>query len=188
MKKGKIIILSGPSGAGKTTLYEKLLREKKLKNKIVRSVSVTTRLKRKGEREGKDYFFISQKMFAYKRKAKHFLENEKVFNNYYGTPYKNVKDLLSKGKNVLLCIDVKGARTVRRKHPGAIKIFVKTKSLSDLKGRLLKRGTDSIKTVNLRLSIAGKELKETFYYDKIIINDKLSQAYNVLLIYIISQL
>src|SRR5881392_3567491 len=108
MAKGKIIIISGPSGSGKTTLHKMLLESTKLKEKLVKSISVTTRPMRGGEKEGRDYIFVSVLKFQYKIKAGHFLEWQKVFDNYYGTPKKNVRDLLKAGKNVLLCIDVKG--------------------------------------------------------------------------------
>jgi len=142
MVKGKIIIISGPSGSGKTTLYKKLLASKKLKGRLVRSVSTTTRPKRKGERRGRDYLFVSLKMFLYKKRCGHFLESEVVFGNHYGTPKKNVQDLLRAGKNVLLCIDVKGAKTVCRKLPGVITIFIKTTSLAVLAIRLKGRGSE----------------------------------------------
>ena len=102
MKKGKIIIISGPSGSGKTTLYKKLLANRKLKKEIVKAVSVTTRAKRPGENHRRDYFFVSSKMFQYKKRNGHFLETENVFDNYYGTPKKNVQDILKTGKNMLL--------------------------------------------------------------------------------------
>ena len=132
MKKGKIIVLSGPSGSGKTTFYKKLLKDKALRLPIVKTVSFTTRPKRAGERHGRDYFFVSPKMFRYKKQKGHFLETEKVFGNDYGTPKKNVRDNLKKGKVVLLCIDVKGAKTIRKVFPDALTIFVKTPSLQVL--------------------------------------------------------
>ena len=116
-KTGKIIVVSGPSASGKTTLYKKLLADPRFHKKLAKVVSVTTREKRSGEKHGRDYSFVSEKMFLYKKRSGHFLETEKVFDNYYGTPAKNVRDILKKGKNVLLCIDVKGARTIRRKFP-----------------------------------------------------------------------
>lgn len=170
-KKGKIFILSGPSGSGKTTLYKKLLAKNP---KLVKSISCTTRLKRPGEKHGRDYFFISQEMFLYKKKSGHFLESEKVFNNYYGTPKKYVLDLLRFGKNVLLCIDVEGAKVVCRKFPEAITVFVKTPSFEILKKRLQKRGSEDPKTVALRLQRAQKELREAKHYKHVIVNDRLN--------------
>lgn len=178
MKKGKIIILSGPSGSGKTTLYKKLLAGRKTKNRPVKSISVTTRPKRAGEKHGRDYFFISKKMFQYKKRSGHFLESEKVFDNYYGTPSKNVRDLLRAGKNVLLCIDVKGAKTVRRKFPKATTVFIKTSSLEVLEARLRRRGSEKKEIMKVRLQTARKELAEGKKYDYVIVNDDLRKAYS----------
>jgi len=180
MKKGKVIIISGPSGSGKTTLYKKLLTSKKLKKKLVKSISVTTRPKRIGEKNGRDYLFVSRKMFQYKKRAGHFLESEKVFDNDYGTPRKNVLDVLRAGKNVLLCIDVKGAKTVRRKVPAALTVFIKTPSLSVLASRLKKRGSERRDSLKLRLATARKELKEAKNYNYVIINDTMRAAYRQL--------
>lgn len=178
MKKGKIIILSGPSGSGKTTLYNKMLASRKIKNRPVKSISVTTRPKRAGERHGRDYFFVSKKMFQYKKRSGHFLESERVFDNYYGTPNKNIQDFLRAGKNVLLCIDVRGAQTVRRKFPKAITVFIKTSSLAVLAARLKRRGSENKDTMQVRLQTARKELREIKKYDYIIVNDDLRKAYN----------
>jgi len=177
MKKGKIIIISGPSGSGKTTLYKKLLASPKLKNRLVKSVSVTTRPKRVGEKRGRDYVFVSPKMFQYKKRHGHFLESEKVFDNDYGTPNKNIRDFLKAGKNVLLCIDVKGAKTVRRKFPESVAVFIKTPSLAVLASRLKGRGSEQKNIVRLRLETARKELREAEKYDHVVVNDTLSAAY-----------
>jgi len=175
-KKGKIFILSGPSGSGKTTLYRRLLESPRLKNKIIKNISITTRSPRTGEKHGKDYFFISRKLFDYKKRAGHFLENMKVFDNYYGTPKKAVNTALQQGKNVLLCIDVQGARVVCRKFPGAVSIFIKTKSLAELKKRLVGRGSEDEARVRLRLATAKKELRESCRYKYTVINDEIPQA------------
>jgi guanylate kinase len=174
---GKIIILSGPSGSGKTTLYKKLMASKELKNKLTKSISVTTRPRREEEKNGRDYLFVSRKMFLYKRRCGHFLESEKIFDNYYGTPNKNIRDLLKAGKNVLLCIDVNGAKTVRRKFPGAATIFINTPSLKVLENRLKKRGSESKHILRLRLEVARKELKEAKHYQYVVINDNLRLSY-----------
>jgi guanylate kinase len=104
MAKGRIVIISGPSGSGKTTLHKMLLESPLLRGKLVKSISATTRPNRPGEKNGRDYLFISVKMFLYKINAGQFLEWQKVFDNYYGTPKKAAKELLSTGKHVLLCI------------------------------------------------------------------------------------
>lgn len=188
MVKGKIIIISGPSGSGKTTLYKKLLASKKLKRRLVRSVSITTRPKRKGEKHGRDYSFVSLKMFLYKNRSGHFLESEKVFGNYYGTPNKNVQGLLRAGKNVLLCIDVKGAKTVRRKIPEVITVFIKTASLAVLAVRLKSRGSEQKSAVLQRLKTAKEELREEKKYKYAVINDHLRVAYRKLEAIIVSEI
>lgn len=175
-KKGKIIILSGPSGSGKTTIHEKILLSKKLKGKVARSVSMTTRKKRRGEKHRRDYFFISVKMFLYKVQAGHFLEWARVFDHYYGTPLKNVRDLLKSGKSVLLCIDVQGARQVMKRCPEAVSIFIKPPSMEELKRRLVKRGTEEEKTLAIRLNMADKEMKEAKRYSCIVTNSVLAVA------------
>ncbi|HBG61173.1 MAG: guanylate kinase [Omnitrophica WOR_2 bacterium GWF2_38_59] len=176
MKSGKIFIISGPSGSGKTTLCEKVLQETNIKKRIIKMVSVTTRQKRAGEKLGRDYFFVSKKMFLYKKRRGHFLESKKVFDNYYGTPKRVVKETLSRGKDVLLCIDVKGAKDVVKIFPAAITIFVRTPSFADLKNRLAGRGSENKKTTDLRLKTAKSEMKEEKKYKYIVINDNLSKA------------
>jgi len=188
MTKGKIIIISGPSGSGKTTLYKKLLASKKFKRRLVRSVSITTRPKRKGEKHGRDYLFVSLKMFAYKKRSGHFLESEQVFGNHYGTPNKNVQDLLRVRKNVLLCIDVKGAKSVRWKFPKTVTIFIKTTSLAVLAARLKGRGSEQKSAVAQRLKTAKKELREAKKYKFVVINDNLRAAYGKLEVIIASEI
>lgn len=180
MIKGRIVIISGPSGSGKTTLHKMLLESPRLKGSLVKSISATTRPKRPGEKHGRDYLFISASMFRYKIKALHFLEWQKVFDNYYGTPKKAVRELLSKGKNVLLCIDVQGAKVVHRLFPDAISVFIKTPSLAVLKDRLESRAQDSHESRALRLKIARKELLEAKNYNFQIVNDRLDVAYRQL--------
>ena len=188
MMKGKIIIISGPSGSGKTTLYKKLLASKRLKGMLVRSVSTTTRPKRKGEEHGRDYSFVSLKMFLYKNRCGHFLESEVVFGNHYGTPNKNVLDLLRAGKNVLLCIDVKGAKTVCRKFPEVITIFIKTTSLAVLATRLKGRGSEKKSVIAQRLKTAKEEMREEKKYKYVIINSDLRTAYRKLEAVIVSEI
>lgn len=180
MKKGKIIILSGPSGSGKTTLYKKLLTNPKFSKVLKRSISVTTRNKREGERHGKDYIFVSKKMFLYKKKSGHFLESMKVFDNYYGTPNKNIREALEKGQNILLAIDVQGAKAVCRKYKKAVTVFIKTPTFEDLRKRLTKRGSENEKILNLRVNTAKKELKEAKNYKHVIVNGNLASAFKEL--------
>jgi guanylate kinase len=179
-KQGRIIILSGPSGAGKTTLHDLLLKHPRFSRRIVRSISATTRAPRGQERHGREYLFLSQPVFTSRIKREHFLEWAKVFDNYYGTPRKNVQEVLKTGKSVLLCIDVQGGRLVKDKDPSAISIFVKTPSLEELKRRLKARGTDSKESMALRLKTAREELRQACYYDHVVINDSLDHAQQAL--------
>jgi guanylate kinase len=115
--------------------------------------------------------------FSAKRKSGYFLESQKVFQYYYGTPKKKVEELLTKGRNVLLCIDVKGARLVAREFPDALKIFIKPPSAAELKKRLQRRATEGHEDLRLRLATARREMKESVRYDHVIINDNLDDAY-----------
>ena len=179
-KRGRILIISGPSGSGKTTLQQRLLESRKLKKKLVKSISATTRPSRQGEEHGRDYLFLSKKNFLYKKRAGHFLESQKVFRYHYGTPEKNVRDLLKRGKNVLLCIDVKGAKVVEKKYPDVLKIFIKAPSLQILKKRLSSRGTENKKDLSSRLKIAREELRASKSYDFVVVNDNLQKAFIIL--------
>ncbi|MCA9398294.1 MAG: guanylate kinase, partial [Candidatus Omnitrophica bacterium] len=167
-------IISGPSGSGKTTLYKKLLASQ---DRLAKSISVTTRPQRPGEQHGRDYFFVSRKMFDYKKRAGHFLESMKVFDNYYGTPKSYVYKLTRMGQDVLLCIDVKGAEVVRRKFPGTVSIFIKTPSLKVLRKRLTDRGSEDQETVDLRIKTAKDELKEARNYNYVLVNDNLQRCF-----------
>lgn len=175
--KGRVIVLSGPSGAGKTTLHDLLLTSARFQGRIVRSISATTRKPRGTEQHGREYLFLTIAMFESKIRRGHFLEWARVFDNYYGTPMKNVRDILKSGRHVLLCIDVQGGKQVKDKVPEAISIFVKTPSVEELRRRLESRGTDSHESVALRLKTAARELTEARHYDHVIINDDLPRAF-----------
>lgn len=174
--KAKIVIISGPSGCGKTTLHKALLESPRLKGKLIKSISATTRLKRPGERGGRDYLFLSTKTFEERIKKGYFLEWKKIFDHYYGTPKKQVLKLLKGGINVLLCIDVNGAKAVAREFPQALKIFIKAPSMKVLEARLKRRGSENRQSLEVRLTIARRELKEAKYYDHVVINADLNKA------------
>jgi len=174
--KARIVIISGPSGCGKTTLHKALLESPLVKGKLVKSISATTRQKRPGERPGRDYLFLSTKVFESRIQKGYFLEWEKVFDHYYGTPKKQALSLLKKGVNVLLCIDVKGAKTVAKEFPQALTVFIKAPSMKILASRLKARGSESKESLSLRLKIASKELKEAKKYDHVVINADLKKA------------
>ena len=176
MPKGKIIIISGPSGSGKTTLHKELLAGKKFRARLMKSISATTRPRRSGEKNGRDYLFLTRKQFLDKIRKGYFLEWQKVFDHYYGTPGNYVERLLKKDKNVLLCIDVKGAAVVRRACPEAVTVFIKAPSLSILKKRLMARGSESAEDLRLRLKRARQELLEAKKYKHVIVNDDLERS------------
>ncbi len=171
--KNKLFIISGPSGAGKSTLVNKLT--KRLKN-IVLSVSVTTRKRRLGEREGKDYYFVSEEEFKEKIRRGEFLEWAVVHGHYYGTLSSLVNKALSQNKDVILEIDVQGAIQVKKKMPESILIFILPPTIEVLKERLKKRKTEDKKAFRLRIENALKEVKEKYRYEYAIINDDLGKA------------
>lgn len=173
--KGKLFVISAPSGCGKTTLCRKLLADKL---GLIHSVSMTTRPPRPGERDGVDYHFVSRKDFNGLIKKGSFLEYEENFGHFYGTPDRFIRDTLKKGRSVLLNIDVKGAAKVRRAYPGeTVSIFILPPSIKALKKRLQSRMTDSKATILTRFKLAKKELACKDRYDYRIINDSLGRAY-----------
>ncbi len=172
-KRGVLIVISSPSGAGKTTIAKKLV-SKKLNIEL--SVSLTTRKPRSNEINKVDYHFVSKKFFQTKIKQKHFLEHAKVFDNFYGTSQKEITNQLSKGKNILLDIDWQGARQVRKKMPtDTVSIFILPPSLKVLKQRLMKRES-SLAFVNKRMSKAKKEIAHWNEYDYAVVNKDLKQC------------
>jgi guanylate kinase len=175
-QRGKIFVLSGPSGSGKTTLHNKLLLDKKIRKCLVKTVSATTRLPRPGEKNKVHYLFFSKKIFQARIKTGYFLEWQKVFRDYYGTPKAQAERILRSGKNILLCIDVKGARAVFGLFSDAVGIFVKTSSLNVLRKRLQGRGTESKDIVAHRLTVARQELKEAKRYHYVVVNDRAQRA------------
>ena len=173
---GLIFVISAPAGTGKTTLASMLLKEF---SNITKSVSYTTRAARKGEVEGKDYFFISKEEFEKKVQEDDFLENAFVFHDHYGTSKSFVEMQTRKKKHVVMVIDTQGALQLKKKIP-AIFIFVSPPHLSELKRRLKDRKTENEKGIETRLSWAQNEMEMVKHYDYNIINKDLSKAYDVL--------
>tara|TARA_B100000900_G_C20585340_1_gene719318 strand:- start:1302 stop:1934 length:633 start_codon:yes stop_codon:yes gene_type:complete len=167
--KGKLIIISSPSGAGKTTLCKLLI--KKMKN-LKLSVSYTSRSKRLNEIDGKDYYFVSKKKFELLNKKNFFIETATNFKNLYGSPFKNIKLSKKRTQHVLFDIDWKGARKIRKnyKKDDIIDFFILPPSKSELKRRLIKRGRDNNNEINLRLSYAINEMKHYNEYKYVLIN------------------
>jgi guanylate kinase len=179
-----LFVVSGPSGSGKTTLCNKLLsKEPSLK----RSVSVTTRAPRKGEVDGKDYFFISREKFLRMLNCGKFLEWASVEGNFYATPLEFVQAALSKGKSLLLCIDVQGAMQVRKIYPWATFIFILPPSWKALRERLKARSSETPGEIARRLRLARKELSYLDRYEFVVINDQIDRALAKLRAIVIAQ-
>ena len=171
--KGSLTVVSGFSGAGKGTLMKHLLAKY---NCYALSVSVTTRQKRPGEREGIDYFYITQEQFDDLVAHNGLLEHAGYVNHCYGTPRRYVEEKMAAGKDVLLEIEVQGARQIKKLIPEAILVFVTPPSAEELRRRLKGRGTESDEVIASRLRQAKEEVKAVDEYDYIIVNDDLDQA------------
>jgi guanylate kinase len=176
--KGLIFVISGPSGSGKTTLLKKALLDKGLKSKFAKSVSLTTRKKRSGEREGRDYFFVSRDLFQKLLKHKKILEWTRYLGYYYGTKKDFVEEKLAQGKNLALCLDLKGAQALKKLYPkNTVTIFIIPPSISELRKRIEKRCSKiEEKEIVGRLNIAAKELKGLKFYDYSVRNENLNKA------------
>jgi len=177
-KQGSIFIISGPSGSGKTTLAGHLLGDKTLRNKLSRSISLTTRPRRTGEQDRKDYFFISEARFKQEQKAKKILEWTKYLGYYYGTPRDFIEKQLNNSKSVVLCLDFKGAFKVKKLYPrNAVTIFVVPPSLDTLLHRITGRCNKiKEKEVRQRLALARQELLNAGKYDYCVANQDFNQA------------
>ena len=174
-KEGILLVISSPSGTGKTTICKKLLEYDK---NVHLSVSVTTRKKRKNEVEGTDYFFRTKKQFLNLKSENSFIENAFVFENYYGTLKSEVLRRLEDGIDVLIDIDWQGTRQISKAMRGnLIKIFLLPPSIKELKKRLSERNSDSIKEINFRMSRAIKEIKHYDEYDYVIVNNNLDNTF-----------
>ncbi len=170
MPKGFVYILSAPSGTGKTTVGNLLLRELPF---LERVVTATTRKPREGEVHGRDYYFLSEEEFLKRIEEDFFLEWAKVYRYYYGTPREEVERITSKGKDALLIIDVQGAFEVKKKLPNAFAIFLLPPSLDELERRLKTRGEKEIRT---RLEWAKGEIPCARFFDYIVVNDDLEET------------
>ncbi len=175
-KKGLIIVLSGPSGVGKGTVRKKLMENEDLK--LFFSISMTTRLPRQGEKDGVDYFFVTEEVFDQNLKNNNFLEHATFVNNRYGTPKDYVEKLLDKGYNVFIEIDVQGALQVKENVKGdnLVLVFLIPPSIEELENRIRSRGTEEEATIQKRLKRAKEELIMQKHYDFIVINDTVEQA------------
>ena len=173
MSGGFLLVLSGPSGSGKGTVSQAIMKENK---EIVFSTSVTTRTPRPGEVNGENYFFVSKTKFEQMVEKDELLEHAFVHTNYYGTPKQFVFDQIENGEIVLLEIDVQGALQIKKKYKEAVFIFLIPPTMEELRNRLVKRDTESEEEINTRFKNALRELDFVGEYDYFVINDKVSQA------------
>ena len=172
-RRGIIFILSAPSGAGKTTLYNGL---RAIYPEIRLSVSWTTRARRRGEISGRDYRFISERQFAALKRRGEFAEWARVHDYFYGTPKKPLDRAVKAGQDIFLDIDVQGARKIKHVYPEAVAIFVLPPSMAELKRRLSARGTDGKAIIERRLANARGEMSEIIKYDYYVVNQELGAA------------
>ena len=173
-KEGLLLVMSGPSGAGKGTLCTKLREEIELSY----SISATTRAPRTGEVDGVNYFFMTREGFREKIKAGGFLEWAEVYDNYYGTPIDYIKEVTQAGKDVMVEIDPQGAKQVKLKMPEAVLIFIMPPSFKELENRIRGRATEEEAEIRKRLGSAINEIKTLSVYDYVIVNDDLLEAVN----------
>jgi guanylate kinase len=174
-RRGLLLVMSSPSGAGKTTLSRKLLATDK---NITMSVSVTTRSPRPGEVEGKDYFFITKDRFAQMRDRGELLEYAEVFGNFYGTPKKPVEEALAKGRDVLFDIDWQGTQQLAQAmEDDLVRLFILPPSADELQNRLINRAQDTSSVVAKRMAEASREISHWPEYDYVIVNDDVDTSH-----------
>lgn len=171
--KGLLIVVTGPSAVGKGTICRALLQEAP---DIRFSVSLTTRKPRPGEIHGVEYYFCTHEEFRAQVERGDLLEWAEVYGNYYGTPRRYVEEVTDVGQNVILDIDMVGARSVREQYPGAVSVFVLPPSMAALRQRIMGRGTESDEAVDRRLKEAPTWIEEGLNYDYVIVNDDLHTA------------
>ncbi|MDR2055890.1 MAG: guanylate kinase [Desulfovibrio sp.] len=176
-REGIALVLSAPSGAGKTTLICRLREEFP---GFGYSVSCTTRQPRKGEEDGRDYIFLSHEEFERRRAQDYFAEWAEVHGNFYGTPLAPVERVLKEGRDVIFDIDVLGAQQIKLSLPAAVFVFVLPPDMEELEQRLRLRGLDDEAAIECRLARARKEIAQAGWYDALVVNDRLDAAYDAL--------
>ena len=178
MKKGLLIVMSGPSGVGKGTVRNKFMNDPELN--LAFSISMTSRSRREKETEGVDYYFVTRERFEEAIKNGELLEWTEFVGNYYGTPLAYVEKLRNEGKNVLLEIEVEGARNVKEKCPDAIMIFITPPSMEELERRIRGRRTEPEEIVQQRLAKAAKEMQMLGQYKYVVCNDDADEAAEII--------
>lgn len=173
-ERGLLIVVSGPSGVGKSSVRKALFEIPN--NNLVYSISMTTRKPREGERDGIDYYFVTEEEFKKKIEENAFLEWAKFVGNYYGTPKDAVNKMLDKGKEVVLEIEVEGALQVRKQVKDGVFVFIVPPTKESLINRLKSRGTENEKILNERINKAENEYKVAYKYDYIVVNDDVRNA------------
>lgn len=176
-QEGILVVVSGPSGTGKSTIVKEFISRNP---QVQLSVSATTRRIRPGEEEGENYFFITEEMFLKKLKNDAFLEHAEVYGNHYGTPKKFVDEKLSQGSDVLLEIDTEGAMQVREKFSKGVFVFIVPPSIEELHRRINSRGTETAEEVEKRLNSSLEEITMLINYDYVVMNEKIADAVQLL--------
>lgn len=171
--KGVLIVISGPSGAGKGTICKALLEKHK---EIMLSVSATTRNPREGEVDGVNYHFLSRDEFVSRIEKDDFLEHAEVYGNYYGTPKSDVQKILDSGRDVILEIDIQGALKVKEQSEEGVFIFILPPSMEELKQRIIKRGSETPESLMTRFKSAYKEINYVSKYNYAVVNDTVEKA------------
>jgi len=174
--KGLILVISSPSGGGKSSLTQAILQSEE---SFVKSISVTTRLKRPGEIDGEDYYFISLKKFNSLLEQNELIEWTQIYDNFYGSLRKNIEEFLDKGVDIIFDIDWHGAREIKKQKPKeTVTIFLLPPNIEILQKRLKERGQDSQEVIEKRIKNAPEEIKHSSEYDYVIINDDFKQTYD----------
>ena len=172
-RKGLLFVVSGPSGAGKGTICKALLNKN---DQIKLSVSATTRKPRNGEVHGVNYFFIEKEEFTKMIENGEFLEYAQIYDNFYGTPKAAIIECLEKGQDVILEIEMQGARQIKEVYPEGVFIFVLPPSLEELKSRIVGRGTETQEEIEKRFSCAFEEINQIVNYDYFIVNEDIEKS------------
>lgn len=170
--KGLLIVISGPSGAGKGTICKEIIG----RNEVWVSVSATTRSPREGEIHGKSYYFLNKEDFLKKINEGNFLEYAEVYGNFYGTPKESVMEKLDEGMDVILEIDIQGALKVKETYPEGVFIFILPPSMEELKNRIINRGSETPESLMTRFESAYKELNYVSKYNYAVVNDDVDKA------------